>query len=134
MKRKIIVFTKPYTAECLEQDVPTVGENDVLVKTEYTVVRGGTERANLMGMANTGNHFPISLGYCGVGRVESYPHHCTHQDDCKAILDLISAKKVQVLPMVSRVVKPETAPKIYKELCENKDFPLGTVFDWREIK
>ena len=64
---------------------------------------------------------------------ESYPHHWTHHDDCRAILDLISAKKVQVLPMVSRVVKPENAPEIYKQLCEDKNFPMGTVFDWRDL-
>lgn len=64
---------------------------------------------------------------------ESYPHHWTHHDDCRAILDLISAKKIKVKPIVSRVVKPETAPEIYKELCENKNFPMGTVFDWREV-
>ena len=26
---------------------------------------------------------------------------------------------------------PETAPEIYKQLCEDKNFPMGTVFDWR---
>ena len=65
-------------------------------------------------------------------KVESYPHHWTHHDDCRAILDLISAKKFEVMPMVSRVVKPEDASKVYTELCENKEFPMGTVFDWRE--
>ncbi len=65
-------------------------------------------------------------------KVESYPHHWTHQDDCKAILDLIAAGRIQVKPIVSRVVKPETAPEIYTELCNDPNFPLGTVFDWRE--
>jgi threonine dehydrogenase-like Zn-dependent dehydrogenase len=36
---------------------------------EYTVVSGGTERANIMGMNNTSQNFPMSLGYCGVGYV-----------------------------------------------------------------
>lgn len=64
-------------------------------------------------------------------KVESYPHHWTHHDDCCAILDMISAKRVNVSSIVSRVVTPETAPVIYTELCNNKDFPMGTVFDWR---
>lgn len=64
-------------------------------------------------------------------RFESYPHHWTHQDDCKAILDMISAGRVKVFPMVSRVEKPENAPEIYTQLCDNKNFPMGTVFDWR---
>ena len=67
-------------------------------------------------------------------KVESYPHHWTHHDDCRAILNLLSAKKIEILPMVSRVVKPEDASEIYTELCENKNFPMGTVFDWRNEK
>ena len=333
MKRNTIVFTKPYTAECVEQEVPTLGQESVLVKMQYTVVSGGTERACITASDNTSQRFPMALGYCGVGiveqigenvknvsvgdrvlvyhgkhasynvvphekvtkveddtidsleaafvviatmglggvrklelelgesamvmglgllgmfavqflarsganpliavdlnparrelalklgadyaldpsaedfveqvkkltkgkgvnacvevtgvskamsqaldcasymgrisllgctrvsdcavdyyqkvhkpgvkligahnfvrpKVESYPHHWTHHDDCRAILDLISATKVQVLPIVSRVVKPETAPQIYKQLCEDKNFPMGTVFDWRNV-
>ncbi|MBR0190285.1 MAG: zinc-binding alcohol dehydrogenase [Clostridia bacterium] len=331
MNRKVIAFTKPYTAEYIKQELPGLKPEDVLVRTEYTVISGGTERANLVGTNNTASSFPIYLGYCGVGKIEkfgesvkefcvgdrvlvyhgmhadynvvhysqltkvedngidsleaafviiasmglggvrklelelgesamvmglgllgvfavqflarsganpliavdlnrerrelalklgadyaldplesnfveevkkitkgkgvnacvevtgvskamsqaldcaswmgrisllgctrisdcsvdyyqkvhrpgvkligahnmvrpkfeSYPHHWTHQDDCRAILDLISAKKIQVLPVVSRVVKPENAPEIYKQLCEDKNFPMGTVFDWR---
>ena len=66
-------------------------------------------------------------------KVESYPHHWTHQDDCKAILDLIAAGRVQVAPIVSRVVSPEDAPAIYDQLCDDPAFPMGTVFDWRNI-
>lgn len=64
-------------------------------------------------------------------KVESYPHHWTHQDDCKAILELLSAGRIRVMPMVSRVVTPECAPQIYTQLCEDPAFPMGTVFDWR---
>lgn len=64
-------------------------------------------------------------------KVESYPHHWTHHDDCRAILDMISTGRINVRSIVSRVVKPETAPEIYNELCNNKEFPMGTVFDWR---
>ena len=66
-------------------------------------------------------------------KVESYPHHWTHQDDCQAILDLIAAGRLQVAPIISRVVSPEDAPTVYNELCDDPAFPLGTVFDWREI-
>ncbi len=64
---------------------------------------------------------------------ESYPHHWTHHDDCRAILEMIAAKRIEVLPIVSRVENPANAAKIYDELCDDKDFPMGTVFDWREI-
>jgi 2-desacetyl-2-hydroxyethyl bacteriochlorophyllide A dehydrogenase len=66
-------------------------------------------------------------------KVESYPHHWTHQDDCRAILDLISSGRVQVAPMLSRVVSPEDAPAIYDQLCDDPAFPMGTVFDWTGI-
>lgn len=64
-------------------------------------------------------------------KVESYPHHWTHHDDCRAILNLISAGRVKVAPMVSRVASPEEAPQIYTQLCHDPAFPMGTVFDWR---
>ena len=64
-------------------------------------------------------------------KFESYPHHWTHHDDCRVILDMLATKRVDVRSIVSRVVKPETSPEIYTELCNNKDFPMGTVFDWR---
>ena len=64
-------------------------------------------------------------------KVDSYPHHWTHQDDCKAILKLLGAGRFRIKPLISRVVKPEQAPQIYLELADDPNFPLGTVFDWR---
>ena len=64
---------------------------------------------------------------------ESYPHHWTHQDDCRAILDMIVAGRVKVAPIISRVVSPKDAPEIYNQLCDDPEFPMGTVFDWRDI-
>ena len=66
-------------------------------------------------------------------KVESYPHHWTHQDDCKAILDMIGAGRVEVAPIISRVCSPTDAPAIFDQLCDDPAFPIGTVFDWREI-
>ena len=67
-------------------------------------------------------------------KVESYPHHWTHHDDCKAILAMIGAGRMQVAPMVSRVVSPEDCEEIYNQLCDDPAFPMGTVFDWRNIE
>ena len=69
MKRKQIIFTAPRTAELLETDVPVLSDKGVLVKTEYTVVSGGTERANILGLPNVPAGFPKQLGYCGIGYV-----------------------------------------------------------------
>ena len=69
MKSKTIVFTKPQTAELIEREIGTATGDRVKVKMEYTVVSGGTERACIIGMNNTSQKFPMSLGYCGVGYV-----------------------------------------------------------------
>jgi len=66
-------------------------------------------------------------------KVESYPHHWTHHDDCRAILKLIAAGRLQVAPIVSRICKPEDAPAVYRELAYDPLFPIGTVFDWRNL-
>ena len=63
-------------------------------------------------------------------KVESYPHHWTHQDDCKAILKLISANKFKIAPMISEVHRPEDAPEVYDRLAR-KELPLGILFDWQ---
>lgn len=333
MKKKQIFFTEPYKAELLEVDVPSLNEDEVLVKMEYTVISGGTEKACITAAPNTSGNFPMSLGYCGVGyvqeigasvksvkigdrvmvyhgnhasynirtedeitkvendavssldasfviiasmglggvrklevelgesamvmgqgllgifatqflhysganpvivadlsakrrelalslgadyafdpsdadfvekvkevtkgkgvnacvevtgvsaamkqslecaswmgrisllgctrvsdcavdyytqvhrpgikligahnfvrpKLESYPHHWTHHDDCRAIIEMIAANRIKVEPIISKVALPEEAPVIYDDLCHNPDFPLGTVFDWRNI-
>lgn len=66
-------------------------------------------------------------------QVESYPHHWTHQDDCNAILDMISSGRIKVQPIVSRVESPENAAEVYNQLCDDPMFPIGTVFDWRNV-
>ena len=73
---KQIVFTKPNTAELLEVHEEQPGEKQVLVRTEYTAVSAGTERANLVGDKNVSvfqkdlpTHFPRECGYCVVGTV-----------------------------------------------------------------
>ncbi|MBQ3866308.1 MAG: hypothetical protein II776_05350, partial [Clostridia bacterium] len=65
MYAKSIVFTAPKKAEVLETEVEPVKDDLVQVRTEYTVVSGGTEKANLCHY----KEFPKKLGYCGVGVV-----------------------------------------------------------------
>lgn len=66
-------------------------------------------------------------------QVDSYPHHWTHHDDCRAILGLLGAGKLKVGPICSRVVSAAQAPNVYKQLCDDPKFPMGTVFDWRNL-
>lgn len=49
MKSKNIVFTKPNTAEILEEEVLSPKGDGVLVKLAFSTISSGTERANLVG-------------------------------------------------------------------------------------
>lgn len=71
MKRKQIVFTGIGKAELLDTEYSAPVKDEVLVKTEYSVISAGTERANLVAEPNTasGGKFPWKEGYCSVGVV-----------------------------------------------------------------
>ena len=74
---KRIVFTKTNTAEyldCGEIDLDNIGEKQVAVKSFFTTVSAGTERANITASENTapgegGKLFPRYLGYNCAGEV-----------------------------------------------------------------
>lgn len=66
-------------------------------------------------------------------QVDSYPHCWTHHDDCRAILALLHSGRITAKPLCSRVVSPTEAPQIYDQLCHDRNFPLGTVFDWSKL-
>lgn len=61
---------------------------------------------------------------------ESSPGRWTEHDDYRTFLKFVAAKKLQVQPIISKIVSPEAAPEVYEELAEAKNPPLGVVFDW----
>ncbi len=80
MKNWQIVFTEPCRAALLEAPAGDPGPGDVLVKTAFSTVSSGTERANLIGDTNisiargSGDgpaRFPRKLGYSSSGIVEA---------------------------------------------------------------
>lgn len=64
-------------------------------------------------------------------KYESSPGHWTMRDDLRALLNMISTKRLQVRPMISEQVSPEQAPAIYERLAKANFPPLGIVFDWK---
>lgn len=74
---KRIAFTKPNTAEFLTYEdvrLDELGETQVAVKSHFTTVSAGTERANITGSVNIalneqGKLFPRFLGYNCAGEV-----------------------------------------------------------------
>lgn len=75
MKCKQIVFTEKNKAELTDVELSSLGENDVMVKTEFSTISCGTERANITGDPNVtaavGEEvpFPRMCGYSSAGTV-----------------------------------------------------------------
>lgn len=72
---KQILFPEAGRAETVECPVREPGAHEVLVRTAFTSVSCGTERANLVGLSNTTPnggkpHYPVALGYSAAGTVE----------------------------------------------------------------
>ena len=72
---KQIVFTEINTAKLLEAELPQPGEHDVTVRTVFSSISSGTERANIMGDPNVSwsgpstVNFPRTSGYNSAGEV-----------------------------------------------------------------
>lgn len=73
---KQIVFTGVGKAELCDEPLRNINENEVLVKTAFSTISNGTERANLMGEPNVNGAsnekiapFPKRLGYSSSGVV-----------------------------------------------------------------
>lgn len=79
-------------------------------------------------------HFPgITLvGAHTIARPEneSYPNYFTHQDDIKAILNLIKGNRLSLKDMVTEVYNPEECGPVYERLATDKNFPIGVQFKW----
>lgn len=63
MKNRGIVFTKPNTVELVEEEIPKLGENEILVKLMVSTISSGTERANLTGEVNVGINQDVVIGF-----------------------------------------------------------------------
>ena len=71
LKRKQIMFTAVGIAELMDREVKDMADDEVIVKTEYSAVSAGTERANLIAEPNTASKgkFPWTEGYSSVGTI-----------------------------------------------------------------
>ena len=76
MKRIGIYFTKPCTAELVENEVGKPAANEVQIRLAVSTISSGTERANLIGEKNVSaggpsTPWPRVLGYSSAGVIET---------------------------------------------------------------
>ena len=62
---------------------------------------------------------------------ESYPHYWTWQDDQRAVFDLLASGRISFDKVINEIVSPRDTAKVYDRLANDKDFPIGVVFDWK---
>lgn len=66
-------------------------------------------------------------------KLESSSGLWTDEDDIRAMLSLIRGKRLNVKDMISEIHSPEEAQNVYDRLASEKNFPIGVLFDWKQI-
>ncbi len=69
MEGQRVVWSSRAKVEIETFELPPIGDNDVLVATECTLISPGTERAFLLGLPNAQGRYPSRPGYSNIGRV-----------------------------------------------------------------
>ena len=64
--------------------------------------------------------------------VERRPGVWTMKEDMALLLRFLSAGRLQVKPLLSRIADPTEAPEIYDRIFARNFDQLGFVFDWRK--
>ena len=57
----------------------------------------------------------------------------TDVDDISAVLYLIKGKRLNFADMISEIHSPADAHEVYTRLANEKNFPIGVLFDWNLI-
>ena len=64
---------------------------------------------------------------------ESSPGLWTDRDDLCAVLNLIKGNRLNFKDMIFEIHSPTEAGEVYSRLANDKKFPIGVLFDWRNI-
>lgn len=65
--------------------------------------------------------------------VESSAGLFTHRDDIEVILKLCKSGRLNLTDIIAETHSPNECSEVYNRLVENKGFPLGVQFDWRNL-
>ena len=69
MKGQRVVWPSRAKVEIEEFEFPSLGNNEILVATECSLISPGTERAFLLGLPNAQGRYPSYPGYSNIGVV-----------------------------------------------------------------
>lgn len=64
---------------------------------------------------------------------ESSAGFWTYEDDLKTVLNLVKGKRLNFKDMVCEIHSPDKAQEIYSRLVNDKNFPIGVLFNWSLI-
>ena len=66
-------------------------------------------------------------------KIESSAGLFTDADDLKSIFNLILGKRLNFADMICEIHSPRDAGAVYDRLINEKNFPIGVLFDWSQI-
>lgn len=137
MDVKQIVFTKVNTAELLDTTIADeLGEYEVLVKTNYSTISCGTEKANISGSTTvswvseaTTAIFPRYAGYSSSGIVEKVGSKVTKVAPGDSVAMIWSQHKSHNILHENGVVKfdPDKVDMQSAAICHIGTFPLAAI-------
>ena len=67
-------------------------------------------------------------------KVESSPGLWTDADDLQTVLNLVQGRRLNFRDMICEIHSPAEAGRVYERLANDKNFPIGVLFDWRNMK
>lgn len=70
LKNYVIVSPSKGCVELQEYEIGDPGASEIQVRVHVSLISPGTERAEILGMANTPGTYPFAPGYCSAGVVE----------------------------------------------------------------
>lgn len=132
---KQILFTKVNTAELIPLEVRQCGDDEVVVKTEFSTISCGTEKANIMGDINisifsTGKEavFPRQSGYSSSGVViEKGKNVNSVEIGDKVAMSWSAHKSINIINEKNVVKIPDGVSMQEAALCHICTFPLAAV-------
>lgn len=66
-------------------------------------------------------------------KMESSAGLWTDKDDLQTVLNLIKGKRLNFKDMICEIHSPTEAGQVYDRLANDKNFPIGVLFDWRNM-